>query len=184
MRKGFLSSIEIREIRERRNNPFDWALHESSFKPQLSIALLTSLLYRPIGPACAVLFEIDIDRILDQSSISEPARVGRDGRVAPEVCGIVRQSESGSGSGLCLVPRNGRGRVCERIWEIGGPLSSIERLLFGSAARACAEQIDLSRHHVRVQSVLAVRGFFREGAEEASFIRTVNRSFHRSDIHG
>ena len=29
--------------------------------------------------------------------ISEPVRVGRHGRVAPEVCGIVGQSESGSG---------------------------------------------------------------------------------------
>jgi REP-associated tyrosine transposase len=29
--------------------------------------------------------------------VSEPVRVGRLGRVAPEVCGIVRQSESGSG---------------------------------------------------------------------------------------
>ena len=34
---------------------------------------------------------------MDRSFISEPVRVGRHGRVAPEVCGIVRQSESGSG---------------------------------------------------------------------------------------
>jgi putative transposase len=36
-------------------------------------------------------------RPMDRSFISEPVRVGRHGRVAPEVCGIVRQSESGSG---------------------------------------------------------------------------------------
>ena len=34
---------------------------------------------------------------IERSFISEPVRVGRHGRVAPEVCGIVRQSESGSG---------------------------------------------------------------------------------------
>jgi hypothetical protein len=34
---------------------------------------------------------------MDRSFISEPVRVGRHGRVTPEVRGIVRQSESGSG---------------------------------------------------------------------------------------
>jgi len=34
---------------------------------------------------------------MDRSFISEPVRIGRHGRVTPEVRGIVRQSESGSG---------------------------------------------------------------------------------------
>jgi hypothetical protein len=34
---------------------------------------------------------------MDRSFISEPVRIVRHGRVAPEVCGIVGQSESGSG---------------------------------------------------------------------------------------
>ena len=45
--------------------------------------------------------------------------------------------------------------------------------LFGCATRVCAEQIDLSRNHVRVQSIFAVRVFLREAGEEASVIRAV-----------
>jgi hypothetical protein len=36
---------------------------------------------------------------MDRSFISEPVRAGRHGRVAPEVCGSIRQSESGSDPG-------------------------------------------------------------------------------------
>ena len=37
---------------------------------------------------------------MERSFISKPVRVGRHGRVAPEVRGIVRQSASGTGPGL------------------------------------------------------------------------------------
>jgi hypothetical protein len=40
---------------------------------------------------------------MDRSSISEPVRVGRHGRVAFEIRGIVRQSESGSGPACVLL---------------------------------------------------------------------------------
>ncbi len=45
---------------------------------------------------------------MDRSFILEPVRIGRHGRVAPEVCGIVLQSESGSRS-ACVSCR-GMGR--------------------------------------------------------------------------
>ncbi len=61
---------------------------------------------------------------------------------------------------------------------------SRELSLFGCATRVCAEQIDLSRNHVRVQSILAVRVCLRKAGEEASVIRAVSRSFHLSDIYG
>ncbi len=58
------------------------------------------------------------------------------------------------------------------------------RALFGCAARVCGEQVDLSRNHVRVQSILAVNASFREAGEEATFVRVVSWSFHFSDIYG
>jgi hypothetical protein len=62
--------------------------------------------------------------------------------------------------------------------------SESEPLLFGRGARVCAQEIDLSRDHVRVQPILADGGLLPEGAEEAAFIRAVNWSSYFSDIHG
>src|ERR1700689_4602587 len=82
-------------------------------------------------------------------------------------------------------PPTGLGLLCPS-WTntCSANFVSRELPLFRRAARVCAEQINLSRNHVRVQRILAVRVFFREAGEEASLIRAVSRSFHLSDIHG
>jgi hypothetical protein len=95
-----------------------------------------------------------------------------------------RRDRPGDGQDVFLIGQHPTGLGVTWTNTCSANFLSREFPLFGCAARVCAEQIDLSRNHVRVQSILALHVFFREAGEEASLLRAVSRSFHLSDIHG